>query len=326
MEVYETIDKSVMKFIHDDGSETAIKTVPGCVEFQNPLTNKKEKLKDRNKYVVFISSSVGCPVKCKFCYLTLKNYPFEKLSYLEIVKNLKEAISDAVERNPELKKKYIKLSFMGMGDILFDMWNFQNIIVKVLLWVFENKYAIGLDGVDIATVFPIKSATKRLELMTAVSRMNDHLKCFMHNPSNIKRSFIRLFYSLHTTETDLRNELIPVNSGKDIIYDIMFLKRLKEFAKIDIIFHYMFMSGINDDWEDVYSLIDFINNNRLNDFEFRILKYNECNLSKIKAVPENNMKEILKVLNEHVNILKVQHSAGSEIKSACGQFIMKVGN
>ena len=322
MEVYKTLDGAVTKYIHDDGSETAIKLVKGC-EVYNPLKNKKEKMKDRNKYVVFISSSVGCPVKCKFCYLTVKKYPYENLSFLEIINNLKSAIEHAVTDNPSLKKKYIKLSFMGMGDIIFDINKMNLVVIKTLLWVFENKYAAGLDGIDIATVWPIHSVYKRIEIEKVLFKLNDGLKYFRQNPENQKRSFIRLFYSLHTTETELRNELIPINSKKEIIRDIYHLKQLERFAGIDIIFHYMFMNGINDDWEDVNRLLDFWERNDLQEFELRILRFNECNLSTIKATPEKHLNNILKEINLYVNKLKVQHSAGSEIKSACGQFLMK---
>ena len=41
----------------------------------NPLTNEIESREsDRNKYSIFISSSVGCFMKCKFCHLTLKKF------------------------------------------------------------------------------------------------------------------------------------------------------------------------------------------------------------------------------------------------------------
>jgi hypothetical protein len=45
MEYYISKDKSVVKYVHDDGSETAIKTQSGCQEFKNHLTGITERLR-----------------------------------------------------------------------------------------------------------------------------------------------------------------------------------------------------------------------------------------------------------------------------------------
>lgn len=115
-DIFRTEDNTVSKYIHDDGSETAIKMVKSVQNIFNPLTNEIESREsDRNKYSVFISSSVGCFMKCKFCHLTLKNSEFIKLEEDQIFNNLKEAIQDSIHHNPDLKSKFIKLSWMGMG-------------------------------------------------------------------------------------------------------------------------------------------------------------------------------------------------------------------
>ena len=73
-DVYRTEDGTVSKYIHEDGSETAIKLVKSTQNVLNPITNTMDKVEsDRNKYSIFISCSVGCFMKCKFCHLTLKN-------------------------------------------------------------------------------------------------------------------------------------------------------------------------------------------------------------------------------------------------------------
>ena len=122
---------------------------------------------------------------------------------------------------------------------------------------------------------------------------------------------------------NLRQCLIPNkpnNRNNFVSTEIEVLDNLRVEHNFDIIFHHMFMRGINDDWEDVYDLIKFMNMNTSN--ELRILQYNKCDRSSIYPTDQTHFKEILKVLNQHVLKLKVQHSAGSEIKSACGQFIM----
>lgn len=75
-EVFRTEDGVVSKYIHEDGSETAIKLAKSLQNILNPITNTIEtRASDRNKYSVFISSfgwnrSICClwSIYCKrFC-------------------------------------------------------------------------------------------------------------------------------------------------------------------------------------------------------------------------------------------------------------------
>lgn len=113
MEVYRTIDGTVAKYVHDDGSETAIKTTP--VTTYGGIYGKVT-----NKYNIFISTSVGCSVDCRFCYLTTKGCPVYNLTEEEIVGNVLAAIEAEVLHRPDLKNLFCKLSWMGMGDAYFD--------------------------------------------------------------------------------------------------------------------------------------------------------------------------------------------------------------
>lgn len=114
-DVFRTEDGSVSKYIHEDGSETAIKLVKSLQNILNPITNTIEtRASERNKYSIFISSSVGCYMKCKFCHLTLKEAEYIKIDENAVLENLKEAMEDMVIFNPDLKNRYIKLSWMGI--------------------------------------------------------------------------------------------------------------------------------------------------------------------------------------------------------------------
>ena len=67
-EVFITDDDLVLKMIHEDGSETSVKTVSSCDTIRNPKTGVIEHNNiERNKYSVFTSSSRGCPMSCDFC-------------------------------------------------------------------------------------------------------------------------------------------------------------------------------------------------------------------------------------------------------------------
>ena len=124
-DIFRTEDNTVSKYIHDDGSETAIKMVKSVQNIFNPLTNEIESREsDRNKYSVFISSSVGCFMKCKFCHLTLKNSEFIKLEEDQIFNNLKEGLF--LDKLPGFKNYYDLLIYEKINS-KFDLTQGQAI-------------------------------------------------------------------------------------------------------------------------------------------------------------------------------------------------------
>ncbi len=323
MEIYTTKDNTVSKYIHDDGSETAIKTVASCNNIYNSLTKKYEQLEDRNKYVVFISSSVGCKVTCKFCYLTAKKFPYYSIEVSEIIKNVKEAIQHKIETNPELKQKYIKLSFMGMGDAFYILDSLPYISKEIMDWVTDNKLAKGIDGIDIGTTFPnYNTPMVRDNLFYNIYRLVDVFQLYETNPlAPINTKGVRILYSLHSFNDQVRRFLIPSQHKVDVLDVVQFLKHFCTSIGIELIFHQMFISGIND---ANYRIMGFIDSYKThcNDFELRILQFNECKNSSFLKPSKDRYEKILIDLNENIKFIKIQHSAGSEIKASCGQFLM----
>lgn len=312
MEIYRTKDGQVSKYVHDDGSETAIKTVSSCANVYNKETGKIVPIDvEREKFSMFISSSVGCPIGCKFCYLTVKKFPYHKLTLWKIVKNARSALIKELEYKPELKDKHIKLSWMGMGDVLLlPPEEIRRATTTILDFAVGERCGIkGVDGVDISTVLPSKS--KGWPFFLGVLN-GDLLLNYSRNPNSLDRSPIRLFYSLHD------HRLIPGRKRKDIWND---LKKLKEFSywyNVDVIIHHMFLEGVNDKKQDVELIQTLIEKVGLNT-ELRVLRYNECPNSKYKE--SSKFDELVVYAAEIIPKVKYQVSAGSEIKAACGQFL-----
>ena len=313
MEIYTSQDKQVTKYIHNDGSETAIKTVPSCGNILNKLTNKIEPIEvDRNKYSIFISSSVGCPIGCKFCYLTVKKFPYHKLSPADIFSNVKEAIISQVKRNPELRKKYVKLSWMGMGDaFLLDPKEVRMLSTHIARWIIYNgRYACGLDGIDIATTYPRKNYGWPYQMASLI----DSCSHFPINPKSKNRSIVRIFYSLHKNRDRL--SIIPTSLPSPIA--AQYLEDAKRNFGIDIILQHMFLKEVNEKGLfDVRNIMDY-----LPDSEIRILRFNKCKNSPYQESPK--FDRLVKLFSDSFPKVKYQVSAGSEIKAACGQFICKV--
>ncbi len=311
------------KYIHSDNSETSIKLLPSG-KFSE---EGQSEFRDRNKYSIIISASLGCAMACNFCHITQKNSPFKRIDGEAILSNIKEAIEAEYEINPQISEKYIKLCWMGMGEAILISKEVKYVTLQLLDWVMENNYAKGLDGVDLATVLPkINNGW-----MDDFTELNLELKKYEINPNNDvvpnagfsnlssydNRSSFRLFYSLHSSEQSVRDVIIP--NAMPIDKAMLKIKQFHESTGINIILHYMFMEGVNDSDEQVNHLMHFMQEYSVQNYELRILRYNghEENIEE-----SLNFKPIIKKISSLTNHFKVQFSSGFEVKSACGQFIV----
>jgi adenine C2-methylase RlmN of 23S rRNA A2503 and tRNA A37 len=326
-DVFRTADKTVSKYIHEDGSETAIKKVKSTQNVINPITSQIETIEsDRNKYSVFISCSVGCHMACKFCHLTLKGAKHYKLESDQVLNNLKEALEDQVAFDPEIKSKYIKLSWMGMGDAINKPEMVRDVTLRFLDWVFENGYAKGLDGIDLSTVMPkikkpefigifhnLENDLRQYPLNEKYSMDNHEFRNFEYTRKNV----FRLFYSVESAIQEKRENVIP---NAMPLVDAANLLNQYQASGSTLIFHHLLVEGLNDSEEELSALIHFMKKD-FDQNELRILRYNYCSKSDYKE-SEKFISQI-KSLSNNINKLKVQVSPGTEVSAACGQFIVK---
>jgi len=327
-DVYRSNDGTVSKYVHEDGSETAIKLVKSIQSVLNPITNVIEtRESDRNKYSIFISSSVGCFMKCKFCHLTLKNAQHIKIPEETLLENLKEAMEDIVAFNPDIKNRFVKLSWMGMGDAVNKPEMVYHVTLTFLKWLFEKGYAVGLDGVDLSTVMPKLKDKSWIHLF---HQLEFDLHNFVINPiykmDNIEytnnqyshKNIFRLFYSIGSAIQEKKEEVIP--NAMPLIEVSSLLKEYQDGGKYSVILHHVLVDGLNDTEDELDALIGFVNKDFV-DNELRILRYNYCNANSYKE--SDHITEQVRKLSDNINFLKVQISPGTEVSAACGQFIVK---
>lgn len=301
MESYISNDKCVAKYVHDDGSETSIKTWPDGVESCGGS--------GREKFNVFISSSVGCPIRCSFCYLTSKDFPYHQLSAADISTNVIDAINMELSRRPELKNLPMNLSFMGMGDAWMDLEKTYQVVRYICSWFPELK----IEGVDIGTTLPLIKWDDQLWLLKIKNYL---IRSGRLTDRPISRKPVRIFFSLHSFFDDYRHYLIP--RSIPIKASLEYLRTLED--TFNVIYHYVLFEGINDQHKDFSAIIDhFLYQPRR---EIRFLRYNQCPNSKFKESQEFN-SFIERLERNKLDNMKVQLSPGSEVAAACGMFLMK---
>lgn len=327
-EVYRSNDGTVSKYIHEDGSETSIKISKSVQSVLNPITKQIDEFhSERNKYSIFISSSVGCHLKCSFCHLTLKKAKYDKLTEEQIF-NIKDALDEYITFNTDIKAKYVKLSWMGMGDACNKSDIVYNVTLKILDYIFENNYAIGLDGVDLSTVMP---KMKNKDWISNFHKLENELKKYTINPfykmDNVEytnneyshKNIFRLFYSIGSPIQELRDNIIPHSTTLSEAVELLNEYQLN--GEYSVILHHVLVDGLNDTQDELLSLVNFVNTNFKNN-ELRLLRYNTCSMPNAYKESTTIYNQI-KYLSDNINLIKVQVSCGSEVQSACGQFIVR---
>jgi len=320
MDIFRTIDGQVTKVVHDDKTETAIKanrSMDGHVGRDGRVDTTEQ---DRGKYSVVISNSLGCRMRCQFCHLTMKGARYSRIGFDRICDNVIEAVEIAATRDLSLADRYVKLCWMGMGeDAIARPGELVDITVRIASTLIERGLAIGIDGVDLGTVMPRRVGAGWDEWFGWLDRRLDD---FPANPQMATRadgrSRFRLFYSLHSATQQTRDRLIPGAMPLDNS-----LPRLVRFADdngINLVFHMLLWSGINDTDEELSQLERIIDQYGLAHHELRLLRFNDCTLSSLQESPR--FEEVAARM-ARIMPVKVQRSPGNEVKAACGQFIVR---
>jgi adenine C2-methylase RlmN of 23S rRNA A2503 and tRNA A37 len=318
-EVYRTKDLQVIKVVHEDGSETALKTAPSMAGGLLPDGKIDDQLVDRGKYSLFLSASVGCYMNCRFCHLTLKGCKYRRIGGPAILTNAKEAVEIAARSNPNLGDRCAKVCWMGMGeDAIARPEETRKVTNELCEWLIDQGYARGIDGCDLSTVLPrVKDRWQ-----AAFTALDADLDNFPANPKTLSRSDgrsrFRLFYSLHSGLQQTRDELIP--RAQPLAEALPALISWSHAHRISLIFHHLLVSGVNDTDEEISSLETLIDTYGLTGHELRLLRYNGCGLSPYEE--SRDFTRVAKRLQARM-IVKVQASSGSEVRAACGQFIVK---
>jgi adenine C2-methylase RlmN of 23S rRNA A2503 and tRNA A37 len=112
---------------------------------------------------------------------------------------------------------------------------------------------------------------------------------------------------------------MPASRYNDVANDLQLLNQFKQWYGVDVILHQLFLEGVNDTEHDLRQIkagIDCL----IPDTELRVLRFNECENSSYKE--SKNFDDLVKRYSDVLPKVKYQISAGSEIKAACGMFLM----
>jgi len=242
-----------------------------------------------------VSSQVGCALDCSFCSTGRQGFN-RNLTAAEIISQVWLA-SQLLEEEKKPGRKITNVVMMGMGEPLL---NFDNTIIAVRIMMDDFAYGLSKRRVTVSTA----------GVVPAMDRLGDTLD-------------MRLAVSLHATNDELRNELVPVNKKYPLKELMAACRRFidKQNTRSRITFEYVMLDGINDKPEHARELIRLLKGvpTLMNLIPFNPFEGSGYSTSSKKAIIR--FREILHASGMTTVVRKTR---GDDIDAACGQLAGKI--
>jgi 23S rRNA (adenine2503-C2)-methyltransferase len=226
-----------------------------------------------------ISSQVGCAVGCTFC-MTGKSGLLRQLSSAEMVAQV------VLGRRRRAVKKVV---FMGMGE---PAHNLDNVLEAIDLLGTEG--GIGHRNLVFSTV--------------------GDPRVFERLPKQRVRPALAL--SLHTTDAELRQRLLPRAPRIDPEQLMELAEAYARAIDYPIQYQWTLLKGINDSQQEMDNIL------RLFKGKFAVLNlipYNSLEADDYQRPDGERIVEMVRYLHSRGVLTKVRNSAGQDVDGGCGQ-------
>ncbi|MFT3728338.1 MAG: 23S rRNA (adenine(2503)-C(2))-methyltransferase RlmN [Terricaulis sp.] len=243
-----------------------------------------------------VSSQVGCTLNCTFCHTGTQKL-VRNLTAAEIVAQVMIA-RDALEEWPTAERplndgerKLTNIVFMGMGEPLYNLDNVDQ--------------AIGIiadgDGISISR--------RRMTVSTAgVAPKIKELG---------ERTGAMLAISLHATNDDLRNQLVPLNKKYNLQELFAAIRSYPSLGNAKrVTFEYVMLKGVNDTLPEAKALVKLLAGIPA---KINLIPFNPWPGSPYECSDWTTIEAFAEVLNRAGYSSPIRTPRGRDILAACGQ-------
>ncbi len=236
---------------------------------------------------VCISSQVGCNIGCVFC----------ESGRLKKVRDLtpSEMLLQIMEIEKDINERITHIVIMGIGEPFDNYLNFTNFI----------KIINHPKGINIGS----------RHITVSTSGIIPKIKEFSEFPYQVN-----LAISLHASNDELRNRLMPINKVYPINKLIDEIKKYISKTNRRVTFEYVMIDGINDkiiDAQELCKLLKGIN------CYINLIPYNETNNKDFRRSKKENILAFYDIIKKNNMNVTIRKEFGSNITAACGQLRSK---
>ncbi|MDH5711122.1 MAG: 23S rRNA (adenine(2503)-C(2))-methyltransferase RlmN [Gammaproteobacteria bacterium] len=242
-----------------------------------------------------VSSQVGCALDCSFCSTGRRGFN-RNLSTAEIIAQVWLA-TRLVDEEKKPGRKVTNVVLMGMGEPLL---NFDNVVTAVHIMMDDFAYGLSKRRVTVSTA----------GVIPAMDKLGDVLDS-------------RLAVSLHATNNELRDQLVPLNKKYPLEELIPACRRFieKQNTRTRITFEYVMLDGVNDTDQHARELVKLLKGipTMMNLIPFNPFKGSGYKTSSMKQV-----ERFSQILIKSGMTTVIRRTRGDDIDAACGQLVGKV--
>ncbi|ALG67677.1 23S rRNA (adenine(2503)-C(2))-methyltransferase RlmN [Beggiatoa leptomitoformis] len=246
-----------------------------------------------------ISSQVGCALDCRFCATAQQGFN-RNLTVGEIIAQLWLAEHALRKEGCQIDTNYDRVIsnvvMMGMGEPLA---NFTNVVKAMQLMMDDFSYGLSWRRITLSTA-GVVPALLRLKAECPVN----------------------LAVSLHATNDELRDTLVPINK-KYPIAELLEACRLyvEEDSRRRVTFEYVMLKGINDTPAHARALVKLLSHvpSKVN-----LIPFNPFPQTHFERSDPATINAFRDILIQAGMITLTRKTRGDDIDAACGQLAGKV--
>lgn len=243
-------------------------------------------MSSQNRTTVCISTQSGCAMGCKFCATGKMGFK-RNLTSGEII----EQVVFFQRLLKKQQKRITNLVFMGMGE---PFMNFENLMKSLKIIINPEGLHIGARHITISTIGIIP---KILDFASHFPQVN-------------------LAVSLHASNDDLRNKLVPMNRTYPLENLLLECKNYIKETRRRISFEYVLLSEVNDSEKNAKDLAKLLAKMLCH---VNLIAFNPIVGIDFKASSVKKMNQFSQLLKSAGIPTTIRHSEGKEINAGCGQ-------
>lgn len=242
-----------------------------------------------------VSSQVGCALDCSFCSTGRRGFN-RNLTTAEIISQVWLA-TRLVGEEKKPGRKVTNVVLMGMGEPLL---NFDNVIKAVHIMMDDFAYGLSKRRVTVSTA----------GVVPAMDKLGDMLDS-------------RLAVSLHASNNELRDQLVPINKKYPLEELIPACHRFieKQNVRTRITFEYVMLDGVNDTDQHARELVKLLKGIPT---LMNLIPFNPFKGSGYKTSSAKRVNQFSEILMESGMTTVTRRTRGDDIDAACGQLVGKV--
>ena len=244
---------------------------------------------DDERGTLCVSSQVGCTLNCTFCHTGTQRL-VRNLTSQEIVSQIIIA-KDSLSEWRQEPRQITNIVMMGMGEPLY---NFESVRDGILTMSDDAGLSISKRKITLSTsgiVPKIKMAGDEIGSMLAIS--------------------------LHATNNDLRNEIVPINK-KYPIEEL--LEACRDYPGLSnskrITFEYVMLKGVNDSEAEARDLVKLISGIPA---KINLIPFNSWPGSSYECSDWEQIEKFGDIVNRGGYASPIRTPRGEDISAACGQ-------